>query len=102
MFPTGIVRTIDAESHAGFRRYAGGDCEQVLWRLHDFLELSMGDRKNAGGLRMASRDNLCRCERSGWIVVVDRGNSAGKQNLGGEARGGAFTGGGRRMKKSKE
>lgn len=39
---------------------------------------------------MASRDNLCRCERSGWIVVVDRGNSAGKQILGGEAVGVAF------------
>jgi hypothetical protein len=74
-------RAIYNESAGHFAGLAHRNCRWILWSLHDFFELWMGDGENDRRWRMGARFGIRGCKCGRWIVAVRGGHSTGQQIL---------------------
>src|SRR5450432_352501 len=77
MFFSGIDRAVYVKSHGDFAGLARGDCRGVLWRLHDFFQLWVGNGQDDGSRRVGARFRLYRRQRNRRIVTVGGRYSVG-------------------------
>src|SRR6266481_6616411 len=74
-------RPVYFESHGDLAGLARGHRRGLLWRLHNVLELRLGDGQDAGRRRVAARYGVCRGERRCRVVAERRWHPAGQSAM---------------------